>query len=78
MILSADIMEILCDSVESQKRNMVNHKVLIIFKCDLVWEPFYQKPPLQFVWKTLVTTALSVVLVQEGSLSCYEFQVVFT
>lgn len=35
MILAADIMVVLCDSVESQKRSMVHHKVLIIFKCDL-------------------------------------------
>lgn len=78
MILAADIMELLCDSVESQKRSMVNHKVLLVFKCDLVWKPSYQNPSLQFAWKMLVATLLSAFLVQEGNLSCYELQVVFT
>jgi len=36
IILSADIMGLLCDSVKSQIKHIVNHKVILLFSCGQV------------------------------------------
>lgn len=79
IILADEIMGLLCDSVESQIKHIVSHKVYSFSSMNMyenckVISPDYQNHSLYFAQEMIVTTPLGALfLVQKGRLpSCYK------